>query len=62
MTEAYLGDGVYAAFDGYHIWLDCRAQHSLAEGPSGTPSIALEPQVLRELIRFAERVKAETVA
>ena len=24
--DTYLGDGVYASYDGYHIWLDLRAQ------------------------------------
>ena len=39
MHDAYLGDGVYASFDGYHIWLDLRAQDL-------TTRIALEPSVL----------------
>ena len=42
----YLGDGVYASFDGYHIILDLRAQDS-------TTRIALEPTVFKELMRYA---------
>lgn len=48
MKDQYLGDGVYASFDGYHIWLDLRAQD-----PERFIKIALEPQVLEQLNRFA---------
>jgi hypothetical protein len=47
--EDYLGDGVYATFDGYHLWLDLRGQDS-------TTRIALEPAVLDALDRFRKRV------
>jgi len=43
--EVYLGDGVYARFDGYMIILDLRAQ--------GPDTIALEPPVLDALLKFA---------
>lgn len=43
--EEYLGDGVYASFDGYHIVLDLRGQDS-------TTRIALEPAVLKALNRY----------
>lgn len=46
--DAYLGDGVYASFDGYHVQLDLRAQDS-------TTRIALEPTVLRQLISYAQK-------
>lgn len=46
IDDRYLGDGVYASFDGYHIFLDLRAQDS-------TTKIGLEPVVLSELNRFA---------
>ena len=42
IEDRYLGDGVYASFDGYHIILDLRAQDS-------TTRIALEPEVLASL-------------
>lgn len=49
MDETYLGDGVYAVFDGYHIVLDLRAQDS-------TTKIALEPAVLDALFMFRRRL------
>jgi hypothetical protein len=44
----YLGDGVYASFDGYQIWLHLNSH----EAPG---LIALEPSVLRSLIDYAMR-------
>ena len=43
--EAYLGDGVYASFDGWNIWLATRVQ---------TPvhTICLEPEVIAALVKF----------
>jgi len=52
MPDDYLGDGVYASFDGYHIVLDLRAQDS-------TTRIALDPDVMDALIRYYERTKQE---
>ena len=51
-TEDYLGDGVYASFDGYHIVLDLRAQDN-------TTRIALEPAVMHALEQFRKRVYAD---
>lgn len=48
----YLGDGVYAEFDGYHIVLDLRAQDDFTK-------IALEPAVLKALDRFRRWVVEE---
>ena len=45
MTETYLGDGVYASFDGFHIWLDLRGQDN-------TTKIALDPKVFDALVKF----------
>lgn len=47
--EDYLGDGVYASHDGYHIILDLRGQDD-------TTRIALEPAVFGRLLLFRERV------
>lgn len=52
MPEEYLGDGVYATFDGYHIVLDLRGQDS-------TTRIAIEPSVLVNLVNFNKRIKNE---
>jgi hypothetical protein len=38
----YLGDGVYALFDGYHIWLTV----------NNVPVVALESDVMDKLIEF----------
>ncbi len=51
LEARYIGDGVYASFDGYHIILDLRAQDS-------TTRIALEPAVLTELMRYRADVEA----
>lgn len=46
--ETYLGDGVYAVFDGFHVVLDLRGQDS-------TTRIALDPEVRDALRRFMDR-------
>ncbi len=49
-VEEYLGDGVYAAFDGSIISLDLRAQDS-------TTRIYMEPETINALVRFQARCK-----
>lgn len=44
--EDYLGDGVYAQFDGYAIWLKAND----IKNPSD--QICLDPSVVSALIRF----------
>jgi len=46
----YLGDGVYASFDGFHIWLDLRAQ------APGDVEIALEPTVFERLFLYRDHL------
>ena len=46
--DSYLGDGVYASFDGYQIWL--------AVNHHENKQVALEPQVLQALIAYAARM------
>jgi hypothetical protein len=46
--SAYLGDGVYASYDGFQIWLR-------TTGDNGQ-HIALEPRVLIELQLYLKRV------
>lgn len=43
--KRYLGDGVYASFDGYQVWL--HVNHH--EAP---PCVALEPSVIDALNRY----------
>ena len=50
LLPAYLGDGVYASFDGYQIWLR-------AEGLDGMNEIAIEPQTWAALMAYHERLR-----
>lgn len=50
VPASYLGDGVYAIFDGYGIWLHANS-HS-----NPTDKVFLEPQVLEALINFNKEV------
>ncbi len=45
--QTYLGDGVYASFDGYQVWLR-------TERGDGWHEIALEPSVFESLIGYVE--------
>lgn len=42
----YLGDGVYAAFDGFGVWLTAE------DGLQATDAIYLEPDMVEALARF----------
>jgi hypothetical protein len=44
----YLGDGVYASFDGYQIWLAANHHENRV--------VALEPAVMVQLLDFARRL------
>ena len=46
----YLGDGVYAGWDGYHLWL------TTENGITVTNRIALEPTVLATLDLYRRRL------
>lgn len=48
----YLGDAVYASFDGYHICLTLNDHRN-------PTMIALEPSVLRSLRDYADRIWGE---
>lgn len=49
--STYLGDGLYAGFDGFQIIL-------YTERESGTHWVALDPSVFSALLRFKEKVSA----
>lgn len=52
VEPVYLGDGVYASFDGYQIWLHV--------GAHDRPRVvAIEPYVYDSLKRYAQRVWGE---
>ena len=50
-AETYLGDGLYASFDGYHIWLKA------SNGVNVTNEVALEPAVFDALIAYEKRLR-----
>ena len=52
----YLGDGVYACFDGYQVWI------WTSDGISESERIALEPETLRSLNNYARRCREEAGA
>ena len=53
-TDQYLGDGVYASYDGFGVILDLRGQDN-------TTRIYLEPAVFKQLVNYRERItKMET--
>jgi len=47
LLKRYLGDGVYAAFDGFSVWLTAE------DGRTATDTICLEPAVLAALASFS---------
>jgi hypothetical protein len=49
----YLGDSVYAGFDGYHVWLN--TQNGYPDDPRN--AIALEPPVLEALNRYVSKLR-----
>lgn len=51
-NETYLGDAVYASFDGYQI--------KLRTGDGNNQVIYLEPSVYAQLRRFVERLTTPT--
>ena len=57
MNDRYLGDGVYASWNGYAITLDLRAQ------PPSLPitAIVLEPEVMNALRDFETDCNAEAL-
>ena len=52
--QEYIGDGVYAIFDGYGIWLHANSH----DNP--TDRIYLEPNVYKSLENFVKRIHEET--
>lgn len=52
VPSTYLGDAVYASFDGYHIWLHLNDHR-------GPGLIALEPAVYESLKHYAQRIWGE---
>jgi hypothetical protein len=53
-NDTYLGDSLYASFDGYYIRLYA------SDGRSTTDEVYLHGNVLVAFLRFAEQVKEES--
>ena len=53
-SKRYIGDGVYAIFDGYGIWLHANSP----DNP--TDKIYLEPGVYQSLLDFVKQLKEDT--
>lgn len=51
MQDVYLGDGVYASFDGWQIWL--------AANHPKNKTVAIEPQIFARLFQYAQMVWPE---
>jgi hypothetical protein len=51
--ETYLGDGVYASFDGYQIWL--------AVNHHANNVVALDPAVFDRLCEYVEMLKMSNI-
>lgn len=51
----YLGDGVYAIFDGFGVWLHTN------DHANPTDRVYLEPNVMQALIRFEKNSKSEEI-
>jgi hypothetical protein len=49
--ETYLGDGLYASFDGYQIWLKA------SNGVDVTNAVALEPSVFQALLAYEKKLR-----
>lgn len=53
-TKTYLGDGVFAAFDGFHVVL------TTENGIAVTNKIYLDPDVCIGLLKFFQTIKQKT--
>lgn len=52
--KTYLGDGVYARFDGYHVWI------WTSNGIQDSEHIAIEPDVFYALEKFFHKSFGDT--
>ena len=54
--RTYIGDGVYASHDGFHLWL-----HT-SNGIRDTNEIALDPQVVDNFLIYLTNLRAQIKA
>lgn len=50
-TGQYIGDGVYARFDGYSVWLETVREENVMH------VIALEPEVINGLVEYISNLR-----
>lgn len=50
--QEYLGDGAYADFDGYQVWITITTSNGIVT----TNEIALEPKVMQRLINYWKKI------
>ncbi len=50
----YLGDGLYASYDGYQFWL-------IADDPESTKRVALEPVVFDAFLEYVGKTVGVTI-
>lgn len=55
MKDRYLGDGAYASFDGYQIWVK-------ADRDGRRHEVALEPETFAALVKYQQDLMAEIAA
>jgi len=56
--EEYLGDGLYADFDGYQILLSANDR---VGGENSTDRVALEPDVAQAFINYVNRLREKGI-
>uniref|UniRef100_A0A6M3LR42 Uncharacterized protein n=1 Tax=viral metagenome TaxID=1070528 RepID=A0A6M3LR42_9ZZZZ len=56
--EEYLGDGLYADFDGYQIILSANDR---VGGDNSTDRVALEPGVVTSFLQYIARLRKEGI-
>ena len=55
LPATYLGDGLYAIYDGFGIWLHAN------DHADPTDKVYLEPEVFQSLVRFEKESKEPAV-
>lgn len=51
IKQTYLGDGLYASYDGEYVWLSC-------DRDNRENRVALDGSVFAALVSYVERLKA----
>lgn len=54
--KEYLGDGAYAHYDGYHVWL------TTSDGCRTSNEVALDPLTLKTFLVWLDKLKSRLAA